>query len=222
MRRSLLAALLLLAAAAPLGAQIIRPGARSSEPSWFASLGAGLANPAPVADGESRSDWFFDTGFTFRASLERALRNQASIGIVASYGRFPLTYERFEPILDDIACGDVCDADADVLTAHALFHVGGGEGLHQVIELQAGITNYRNFRTSGGESLAPESDTDFSFAAGYGFGFGFSRTLALTLVQEWGLAMHGDEGLDDRRSSWNRTDVFRVGLRYGVGSIPRF
>ena len=221
MRRSLLAAFLVLATAAPLGAQIIRPGARSSDPQWVGSLGVGFADPSAVEDGESRATWYFDSGFNFRASLERALRNEASIGVVATYGRFPLSYERFEPILDGIACGDECAADADILTAHGLLHIGGGVGLHQVIELQAGITNYRNFQTSGGESLAPENDTDFSFAAAYGFGFGFSRTLSLTLVQEFGAALHGRDEQSNRGSSWTRTNVLRAGLRYGVGAIPR-
>ena len=69
-------------------------------------------------------------------------------------------------------------ADADIITAHGLFHIGGGLGLHQIIELQAGSTNYRNFQSSDGATLAPRDDTDFSFAAGYGIGFGFSLPLA--------------------------------------------
>ena len=162
MRRPLLAALLALVTAAPLAAQIVRPVERSRDPRWFGSLGIGFADPRPVDDGETRATWFFDSGLQFRASLERALRNQASIGIVATYGRFPLTYRRFQPILDDVECGSQCDADADVVTAQALFHIGGGLGLHQVIELQAGITNYRNFQSSGGETLAPDSETDGS------------------------------------------------------------
>ena len=219
MRRSLLAAFLVLAAAAPLGAQIIRPGgARSSEPRWIGSLGAGFADPSALSDGESQANWFFDSGFNFRASIERALRNEASIGVVATYGRFPLDYEPFSA---DPLCGDRCAADADIVTARGLFHIGGGVGLHQVIELEAGITNYRNFQTRDGRTLAPENDTDFSFGAGYGMGFGFSRALSLTIVQEFGVALHGDDGTSDAGSSWTRTNVFRVGLRYGVGSIPR-
>jgi hypothetical protein len=227
MRRSLPAALLLLAIAAPLGAQIIRPGGtRSSEPQWIGSLGVGFADPGPMSDGESRANWFFDSGFNFRASIERALRNEASIGVVATYGRFPLDYERFEPILDDVVCGDRCAADADIVSAHGLFHIGGGVGLHQIIELQAGVTNYRNFQTRDGSTLAPENDTDFSFGAGYGIGFGFSRSLSLSIIQEFAVALHGDDGSSNDgsssgSSSWIRTNVFRVGLRYGVGSIPR-
>ena len=221
MRRSLLAALLALVTAAPLGAQIIRPGGeRAREPRWLGSLGVGFADPNSIEDGESRATWFFDSGFAFRASLERALRNEASLGVVATYGRFPLTYRRFEPILDDAECGLQCEADADVVTAQALFHIGGGLGLHQVIELQAGITNYRNFQTSGGESLSPENETDFSFAAGYGIGFGFSRTLSLSLVQEFGAALHGREGLSSGASGWTRSNALRAALRYGVGTLP--
>jgi hypothetical protein len=221
MRRSLFAALLALLTAAPLGAQIIRPGpARSTDPRWYGSLGVGFADPSGLDDGESRASWIFDSGLNLRASLERSLRNQASFGIVGTYGRFPLEYARFEPILDDVECGDRFDADADVITAQALFRMGGGLGLHQVIELQAGVTNYRNFQTSSGAALAPESDTDFSFAAGYGIGFGLSRTLSISLVQEFGAAMHGREGLPSGGSSWTRTNVLRASLRYGIGTLP--
>jgi opacity protein-like surface antigen len=221
MRRSLLAALLALVTAAPLAAQIVRPRVESRDPSWIGSLGVGFADPNAVDDGESRATWFFDSGFAFRASLERALRNQATIGVVATYGRFPLTYRRFEPILDDVDCGSPCEADADVVTAQALFHIGGGLGLHQVIELQAGLTNYRNFQTGDGRTLSPENETDFSFAAGYGIGFGFSRTLSLSLVQEFGAGFHGREGLSSGASGWTRTNALRAALRYGVGGIAR-
>jgi hypothetical protein len=221
MRRSLLAALLALVTAAPLAAQIVRPAERSRDPRWIGSLGLGLADPNRIEDGETEAFWYFDSGLAFRASLERALRNEASVGIVATYGRFPLTYRRFAPILDDFVCGNQCEADADVVTAHALFHVGGGLGLHQVIELQAGITNYRNFQTSGGETLAPDSETDGSFAAAYGVGFGFSRTLSISLVQEFGAGYHGRDDRAPGAATWTRSNVIRAALRYGVGTLPR-
>jgi hypothetical protein len=220
MRRSLLASLLVLVTAAPLAAQIVRPAERSRDPRWFGSLGIGFAEPNPVDDGETQATWFFDSGLHFRASLERALRNQASFGIVATYGRFPLTYRRFEPILDDVDCGLQCEADADVVTAQALFHIGGGLGLHQVIELQAGITNYRNFRTGAGQTLAPDSETDASFAAGYGIGFGFSRTLSVSLVQEFGAGYHGRDDRAPGAAAWTRSNMIRAALRYGVGTLP--
>ena len=220
MRRSLPAALLALVTAAPLGAQIIRPApARAAEPTWFGSLGVGLSNPSGIDDGESQATWLFDSGVSFRASLERAVGSGASLGLVATYGRFPLTYDSFGT--GPSACAGGCDADADVITAQALFHIGGGLGLHQVIELQAGVTNYRNFQASDGSTLPPESDTDFSVAAAYGIGFGLSRALSLSLVQEFGAAMHGRDGLPTGvGSSWSRTNVLRASLRYGVGTLP--
>ena len=220
MRRLLFAALLTLPAlvtAVPLGAQIIRPEARARDPRWVGSLGVGFANPSTVDDGESQASWRFDSGLTFRASLERALRNQAAVGVVATYGRFPLTYDGFG--IDPRFCPEGCDADADVITAQALFHIGGGLGLHQVIEVQAGVTNYRNFQASDGRSLPPESETDFSFAAGYGIGFGLSRTLSLSLVQEFGAAHHGRDGLPSGASGWTRTGTLRAAVRYGVGTL---
>ena len=219
MLRSALSALLALATAAPLGAQIIRPETRSSDPRWYGSLSAGFADPTAIDDGESQSTWLFESGFTFRASIERALANQASIGLVASYGRFPLTYDPFA--LAPGVCAGGCEADADIVTAQALFHIGGGLGLHQVIEIQAGVTNYRNFQASDGTTLAPESETDFSVAAAYGIGFGLSRAVSLILVQEVGAALHGRDGVPDGSgTTWSRTNVLRAGLRYGVGTVP--
>src|SRR5688572_1760745 len=111
------------------------------------------------------------------------------------------------------------DADGDILSLQALFHAGGGAGLHQVIEVSAGVIEFRNFRArDNGDALGPpDGDRDLTFGLGYGFGYGISSRAHIALVQDFGYTFHQRDGLpaSSSRTTMNRST--RIGLRIGFG-----
>jgi hypothetical protein len=209
-RRFALALLLLTAAAAPAIAQPPFPRAPARPNAW-ASLAVGLYNVQEIFDPESSSVWDFGNIFQFRGTLEREFRRGTSFGVAATVARAPLTYEGPE-------C--VCDADLTLWQALALFRLGGGGiGLHQVIELAAGVTGFSSFSRRDGGAIGPGTIVDPTFKIGYGLGYPLAPNTEFTLVQEVGLMLHqrGDRAAGDE-SNVPRTWSTRVGIRYGLGT----
>jgi hypothetical protein len=207
--------------AAPAGAQIIRVP-RSSDPVVWTSVGVALLQTQSVVDGRTNSVWDLDgsSAAQYRASIEMPIANQSTIGITGTYARMPFEYRlrSTDAPVPDESCTR-CDAHLDVSSIALAFHAGGGLGLHQVIEAQAGVTRYSNLRADDGRTLAPTSgDTDLSFAFGYGVGYAVSPRFQITLVQDFGFALHQRDGLGGGERSTVQQRMTRLGVRYGLGS----
>ena len=192
-------------------AQILELPRKRRDVVWTTAW-AGYHDPGSFADGRTSTDWLFSDGLAWRATLEYDLGGGSSIGILGTFARLPLEVRsRVDP--------QSRDADGDILSLQALFHAGAGAGLHQVIEVSAGVIEFRNFRAKdSGESLGPpDGDRDFTFALGYGFGFGISNRAHIALVQDFGYTFHQREGLpaSSSRTTMNRST--RLGLRLGFG-----
>jgi hypothetical protein len=211
LRRVTLALILLASASVPLAAQERFPRLPPRARTW-ASATIGLYRiPGVLFDPTSNSQWDFGSIVQFRGTLERDFRPGASLGIAATYARAPLTYAGPDCPL--------CDADASLWQALALFRIGGGGiGLTQIIEIGAGVTGFSNFQRRGGEALAAKTVVDPTFNIGYGLGFLLSPNTQLTLVQEVGLMVHrrGNRPAGDE-SNIPSTYATRIGLRFGVG-----
>lgn len=218
MHRSLLAAALALATLpATLPAQIIVGGGGAAPhqppPTFYFSAWVGYGQNSIVDDGSSASSWDFGSGPQYRATLEYALGSESTLGVAGTYARTPLRYTDTGETPG--GCGD-CDADATVQSLMALFHLGGRPGFHQVIELGAGIRQYRDFKARATKlTLPPSNDTDFAFAVGYGVGYGLGGTTAIQLVQEYASAIHQREGLPGNARSNSQQYVTRLGMRFG-------
>ncbi len=178
----------------------------------WVSAGAGYHDPGSLADGRTNSDWIFSDGLGWRGSLEYGLRGGTTIGLVGTFARLPLEVRSRTD-------GLTRDADGDILSIQALFRAGGGTGLHQVIEVSAGIVEFRNFSArDSDESIGPpDGDRDFTFALGYGFGFGISTRAQVALVQDFGYTFHQREGLPASASRATMNRSTRIGLRIGLG-----
>jgi hypothetical protein len=102
-------------------------------------------------------------------------------------------------------------------------HVGGGVGLHQVLEASAGALAYRNLKNdSNDEPLAPvNGNIDPYFTFGYGFGYTFNPSTQLSIVQDFGLALHERTGLTSEDSNTLTHRTIRLNFRYGFGSRVR-
>ena len=209
---TLLTVMTYLAWSTAVDAQIIRRPPQTLEPPYWVGVSIGLAQASSVHDGTTGSQWQFGTAAQYRATLEKRLQPGVSIGVSAGFATVPLTYTG-----SSAGCVGGCDAKADIMQLHALFHAGSGMGLHQIVELGLGTTGYSNFRTEfGGTKLAPTSaDYDLSFAFGYGFGYGLSAKSALEVVQELGTAIHQRTGLSGGESSLPRLYTTRLGVRFG-------
>jgi len=214
-------ALLLLTFASTAEAQVRRRVPRLAEPSVWVSAGVGLFDGNGVNDGETNSSWDFGAASNtqFRVSLEKAIQGTASIGVTATYVGVPFTYSVPVTIGECIRCA----AHLDAVSLGASFHVGGGTGLHQVLEGSAGVLQYRNLRRDSDDArLAPvDGDVDPYFTIGYGFGYGFTRAMAVSVVQDFGLALHERAGLTSEQSNTMRQRTIRLNFRYGFGNRAR-
>ncbi|HEX6576527.1 MAG TPA: hypothetical protein VF042_16280 [Gemmatimonadaceae bacterium] len=220
MKRFLALAIVFLVAA-PVQSQVRRRVPRVPEPSAWATLSIGLFNGNDVSDGRTESVWDFGRASNpqYRAALEKAISSTAAIGAVATYVHAPFTY--FGPGGDN-SC-ERCAAHLDIATLGASFHMGGGIGLHQVIEASAGALAYRNLeRDDTDDKLAPVNgniDPYFTFA--YGFGYSLNPTAQLSIVQEFGLALHERTGLTSEDSNTLTQRTLRLNFRYGFGNRVR-
>jgi hypothetical protein len=213
-----LGALVVFSCAAPAGAQIIKVP-RAAEPAVWTSLGVALFQTQGVNDGRTRSAWDLggSSAAQYRGSLEWATRNQSSIGLVGTFARVPFRYlHRSANEPPPVPC-DRCDAHVDISSLGLQFHIGGGPGLHQVIQVQGGVTRYSNFRADeDGQRLAPESDQDLSFTLGYGFGYSVSPRFQISVVQDFGFVLHQREGLSGNERSTIQQRTTRLNVRYGL------
>jgi hypothetical protein len=205
---------------------------RNTEPAYWISGGVGAFNTQAVHDGGSNSTWDFGqkTSWQYRATLEKAIQNQSTIGLIATYVNVPFRY------IDDLVYAAVtcappgctqppnrcsgCAAHLDMMSLAAQFHAGGGVGFHQVLEISLGATAYRNLkRDSDGMALDPTGgNVDGSFAIGYGFGYGLSSNSEVTLTQDYNIILHENSGLPSGTSNTNTARVIRMSFRYGFGT----
>ena len=218
--RASLVLALLGGALAPLpsaGAQILSLPRRSAVPQVWVQGGAGLLQLGLVQDGRTNASWEFSQGAQYRASLEydlgrlgRGLAAGLSVGYAPNVA---LVY------VDEASARD---AHAAVTSVMGLFRVGGGRGLHQVIEIQGGMVRFSDFRDdeNGDAALPPDSDADFIFGLGYGFGLTLNDRLQVALVQDWMQSYHQREGLDNGARTNSTHYITRLQLRYGLGSKP--
>lgn len=231
MKRILFSAVMLIAFTSVASAQF-STYPRTTEPAYWVSGGVGAFNGQAVHDGATQSTWDFGqrTSWQYRASIEKAIQNQSSIGIVGTFVHVPITYS--DNIANTLAecptsgcssaqnrCGR-CAAHIDMIGLAALFHAGGGTGLHQVLQIAIGATAYRNLKQdSNGSPLIPlKQNIDGSFSLGYGFGYGLSSNSEITLVQDYGIVLHENTGLQSGESNRNTVRSIRMGLRYGFGA----
>lgn len=214
----------LLVVTASIGeAQVRRRAPVPAEPQTWVTASVGLFNGNTVADGRTGSEWRLGeaTNPQFRLAAERELqgRSTISVGAVATYMHAPFTY--VGPGGSN-SCSQ-CAAHLDMMSLGASFHAGGGIGLHQVVEASAGALQYRNLkRDSDSSPLAPTGgNLDPYFTFGYGFGYTIGPTTQISVVQDFGFALHERTGLTSEQSNSLRVRAIRLNFRYGFGDAAK-
>jgi hypothetical protein len=194
----------------------------TAEPSVWVSGTVGLLQAESILDGRTNASWdFADNVVQYRATLETALSGGVTVGVQGSWApAVPTTVRALglanRPALE--RCQPECAASTDLLGVAAIGRMGGGPGLHQVIEITAGVLQIRNLRLDGGGTLPPERDTDLHGAVAYGIGYSLSRRAAVTLVQEFGFVSHQRDFLPRDRNGITQQRATRLTVRYGSGA----
>jgi hypothetical protein len=227
MKRILVLSLFALTVSAVTATAQISSIRSASAPTWWMSASVGTFNAGTVDDGATQSSWAFGgtTSWQYHVSLEKAFQTSSAIGIIGGYAHVPFVYRGGTvtgagPLTGAGLTCSACDAHMDVESLAATFHTGGGLGFHQVLEVSAGATAYRNLKQDvGGGSLAPRNgDVDGSIFLGYGFGFGLTQDSEVVLVQDYGLVLHQNTNLPTGSSNTNTIRSLRLGMRVGFGS----
>jgi hypothetical protein len=223
MVKRLLVFVLLAGIASTAGAQVRRRLPIPAEPETWVTGSIGLFNGNAVADGVTNSEWDLGqaTNPQARLAVERSIRGQAhmSIGVAGTYTHAPFTY-----IGNNAASSCFqCAAHLDLVSLGLSFHAGGGPGLHQVVEASVGALQYRNLtRDSDKTPLAPVGgNIDPYFTFGYGLGYTLSPVSQVSVVQDFGLALHERNGLTSDQSNTLRLRTIRLNFRYGFGNRIR-
>jgi hypothetical protein len=210
-RTWIIAGLLALGAGASAAdAQIIdsRGGRGRMGPSAWTSIFAGWTRHEPLCDPDSNSCWNFGSALQWRGTVEYPMGNGATIGVVGTHSRAPLLYSS-GPI-------GTTDADANISQILGQLRIGGGSGIHQVIDMTAGTSLYSNFRrTSDGARLDSGTVRNWSFALGLGFAMPFSPRSQMVLLQEFGYTI--GKRMVGNPSNSAQTYTLRLGLRLGLG-----
>ena len=220
----------MLVSAVPVQSQIGRRRVPAvPEPTYWVTGSVGLFNANTVSDGGTHSRWDFGQSSTprIRASIEKAVSTNASVGLTGTYAHVPFIYEATNvgiPDASEIGTTCIsCDAHLNIVSLGGSFHYGGGIGLHQVIEASAGLLQYRDMKRDDDHAdLAPAGgNIDPYFTFGYGFGYSISPTMQLSVVQDLGLALHESSGLSSDESNTLRERTLRVNFRYGFANHIR-
>ena len=181
-----------------------------------------------VTDGVSQTVWSFGTDATWmsRASIEKAIDEVTTFGIVGAYGASSLM---LRPMSDSsggsstlpAGCETGCPASAKVWTGMLQFRSGGGEGFHTFIEANGGATAFREFKTKsdGLPVTALKNTVDLTGTFGLGFGYTFSRSTVISVVQDAGIGMHSKDGLPATTSRYWKNRTLRASLRMKFGGF---
>ena len=214
-RRALLTLALLAGIAPGATAQIIHAPVVRTRPEAWASLGIGWMQQQGFCDRQTSDCWDFGSGPQWRASLELPLGfGGTTYGIVGTIAKMPLVYSG--SALGSNTCLS-CDADANVSQILGTLRMGGSSGFHQVIDLDAGVTMFSNFRrTDTGEKLGTGKTTsNFTFALAYGFGYGFSPRAQMFITQGYALQILPRQ--PGNPNNYAQQTTLRIGGRYGLG-----
>ena len=213
-RRILCAALAAFPVLAPaVRAQMPLPRASyGTDPAYWVGLSLGYVEGMDVNDGVTGSSWQFGYTSQIRATIEKTIQRDVTVGVGAGFSTAPLTYQSGRAV----TCGGSCQANADITQYLAFVRGGGGTGFHTLYALEAGMTEFSNFRERATHAtLGPTSPAyDFTFGLGGGLGFGFSPTVDSYVGEQFDIILH-PQGTTTTSSAAPHQFTLRAGVRVG-------
>lgn len=195
---------------------------------WWLAGGGAAMTIRDITDGKSQSVWSFGTDATWmaRGSIEKAIDEVTTFGVVGGYGAASLLLRPTSTAGDSsalpTACQTECPASAKVFVGMLQFRSGGGQqGFHTFFEADGGVTAFRDFKTkSDGLPVSAIKNTmDLTGSFGLGFGYAFSRSTVISVVQDAGIGMHAKDGLPTGTSRYWKNRTLRATLRMKFGGF---
>jgi hypothetical protein len=184
-----------------------------SEPDYWVGLSIGYVNGTTLSDDATGANWVFGYTSQIRATIEKALSRGTTMGLGAGYSTAPLTYEPGTAF--NSACFEACQATADITQYVAFVRGGGSEGFHPTFELDAGVTQFSNFRDKLTDSRLPSNNAyDVTFGLGAGYEYGFSRIADVYGDWTYDLVLHRQSSASTNQTA-PRLFTFRGGFRVG-------
>jgi hypothetical protein len=184
-----------------------------SDPDYWVGLEYGYQGGMTVLDA-SGAEWQIGYTSQLRATAEKTVARGISVGVAAGFSTPTLNYF---PGADgsSFSCEFQCTAKADVTQWLVFVHSGSGVGFHGVYNLEAGITQFGNFREQFTNDQLPPTNAvnDFSFGLGGGAGYGFSRTMEAYIAENFDIVLHSQG--DNVGGDAPRFFTFRIGFRAG-------
>lgn len=189
-------------------------GSFGREPTWWGTIDGGYQWSNLVGDPETSSVWDFDSNWSLRLTVERAVAPRTSVGIGFMYARLPVG---IIPRSASSPCQLGCQGDATIARYGVVAHSGGGPGLHLVYEGFLGAAQYGNFSLTGSGSGAFSGlkNTDLAWSIGAGAGYGLTNDFALQAIFDYGSSLHEKSNdLFQRRTTQH--NMIRFGVRVGL------
>jgi len=203
--------------AASAGAQVSRRGGQEVEPGYWVGLSIGYQDGITTTDNRTDATWAFSYAAQLRATLEKVLQPGVSIGVAAGFSTPSLTYTGGQ---FDVACPGICQGHADITQYLAFLHgtLGGvrGIGFHWIYQIEAGATQFSNFRdqVTNTQIVSNSGSYDFTFGVGGGAGYDLSPTMNLYAIPAWDIILHPQSTAVTAQNAPQMTS-FRVGIRVG-------
>ncbi len=195
------------ATAAAQGPRIPRGG--TGEPGYWVGLSYGYLDGTSMNDDATNSRWAFGYSSQIRATFEKTIQRGVAVGVSAGFATAPMTYQGFTS-----ACLGGCAATADITQWLAFVHAGSGLGFHGMYNLEAGLTQFGNFRDKAtGTDLASGSSNDFTFGLGGGLGYGVTPITDVYVGEQWDIILHSQGSTTNTDAP--RQLTFRIGFRVG-------
>lgn len=207
-----------LLAAIPAGAQVVAlPQNTNERPTWV-SLSGALYDLQGFHGGEDGAYWGWGDGVQLRASVEKSLRRDMTVGVTGGFARLPLT-------VSGGSCSG-CEGDGTVWQAMGTLRLGGGGnvGFHSVFEVSGGVAGFTSFERGTDPMSFPGFTTPAheivpALSGAYGVGYTLMRGLELSLVQEIGILFYDPaDAAPGSAGSTPRFRTTRLTLRHALGS----
>ena len=196
------------------GAQIGRRRQQSAGSDYWVGLSYGYVDGTTIADGPTRTVWDFSYTSQIRATFEKMIQGNVSVGASAGFSTPSLQYTNAD--LSSPCGGAACTARADVTQWLGFLHVGSnGIGFHGDYNVEAGVTQFSHFRDdASGVALPPATTSnDFTFGFGGGLGYAFSPIVDAYVAEEFQYVLHPHG--DAQETHAPRLTTFRAGFRMG-------
>jgi hypothetical protein len=218
MLRRIMCSLLLGVAAQSANAQIGRaPRQSDPEPGYWVGLSLGYVEGITTSDATTGATWALGYAAQLRATLEKTMQRGLSVGASAGFSNVPLTYTPSNTFVD--GCGFQCQAKADVTQYMAFVRgsgVGGMGAFSGTYNVEAGVTQFANFRTRDAGVKLPDSGG--AYDATFGIGGGFTYTIMPTadayVAEMIDFVLHGQNNAFAAQSA-PHFFTLRAGFRVG-------